>query len=298
MVPDHPDTMSMHAIFLFHTGEEDKGLAEAKSAVFKSKMKSQMCWHTYGMLLHQKRDYHEAIKCYQFALKTDPNNLQIMRDVALMQIQIRDHVGHTHSRFEMLKQKPNLIQNWLSYCMANHMKGEFADVLKCLTSIDTLLLNVTLRPPEVSSYMIYRCLVFDHADKPEEFYAELQKNNSKILDRVVYRELLVRACTKLNKADEAVEAMESLVKEFPDNEDYLKQYLEMLKVAPEKAGAFYKDMTEKYKSKVAQLRYLSYLHDKQQFKDEFVNFVGPYYKKNIISLFREVRELYNSKAHS
>jgi tetratricopeptide (TPR) repeat protein len=157
--------MAMHALFLFQTGEEEQGLAEAKSAVSKSKMKSQTCWHTYGMLLHQHRDYQEAIKAYQFALRMDPTNLQIMRDTALMQIQIRDHVGHTISRFEMLKQRPNLIQNWLTYTLADHMKGEFADVIKCLSSIDTLLINVELRPPERSSYLIYRCIIFDHAEK-------------------------------------------------------------------------------------------------------------------------------------
>jgi tetratricopeptide (TPR) repeat protein len=139
----------------------------AKNAVFKSKMKSQMCWHTYGMLLHQTRDYQEAIKAYQFALRMDPNNLQIMRDVAIMQIQIRDHVGHTISKFDMLKHKPNLIHNWLAYTIANHMKGEFAEVIKCLGSVDTLLLNVELRPPERSSYLIYRCIIFDHAEKHE-----------------------------------------------------------------------------------------------------------------------------------
>jgi tetratricopeptide (TPR) repeat protein len=203
VVPDHPDTMSMYALFLFHSGEEDKGLAQAKAAVFKSKMKSQMCWHTYGMLLHQKRDYQEAIKCYQFALKTDPNNVQIMRDTALMQIQIRDHVGHTHSRFEMLKHRPNLLQNWLAYCLANHMKGEFADVLKSLGSIETLLINANMRRPEISSYNIYRCLVYEHAGQYPEFYAELKKTSAKILDRVVYREMLVRACAKLNKDEEA-----------------------------------------------------------------------------------------------
>jgi hypothetical protein len=65
----------------------------------------------------------------------------------------------------MLKQRPNLIQNWLSYTLANHMKVEFADVTKCLSSIDTLLINVELGLPERPRYLIYRCIIFDHAEK-------------------------------------------------------------------------------------------------------------------------------------
>lgn len=136
----------MHALFLYHMGEEEAGLAEAKNAVMKSKLKNQMCWHTYGMLLHQKKDYQEAIKCYQNALRLQPDNMQIMRDMALMQIQVRDHVGHTASRFELLKNRSNLIQNWLSYAVACHLKGDYQHVLRLLPSLETLMLNVTLRP--------------------------------------------------------------------------------------------------------------------------------------------------------
>lgn len=68
----------------------------------------------------------------------------------------------------------------------------------------------------------------------------------------------------------------------------------MLKVEKEKCGDFYKELYEKYKSKVAHLHYLNSINDKEQFKQEFIKFVVPYYRKNIISLFREIRELYNS----
>ena len=89
----------MKALFLFNNGEEEKAIADVKTSIFKSKMKSQMCWHTYGIILRQKRDYAEAVKCYQNALKIEPDNLQILRDTALLQIQIRDHAGHVASRF-------------------------------------------------------------------------------------------------------------------------------------------------------------------------------------------------------
>jgi hypothetical protein len=95
--------------------------------------------------------------------------------------------------------------------------------------------------------------------------------------------------------------MESLVKEFPDNDNYIKQYAKLLKVNEgdnTKLGEFYKSILDKYKSKVAHLHYLNTISDKEAFKQEFLKFVIPYYRKNIISLFREVKELYNCPKRS
>lgn len=287
----------MRALFLFYLGEEDKALAEAKTSILKSKMQSQMCWHTYGMLLHQKRDYHEATKCYQNALRLEPGNAQIQRDTAFMQAQLRDHVGHALSRFEILKTRPNLLSNWLSYATANHLKGDFDQVVRSLSSIDTLLINATLRPVEMSGYLVYRCLIFQDANQNEEFYNELKKHEAKILDKVVFRELLVRACQRLNKQEEAIQTIENLLKDFPDNQDYIEEYSRLLNIDVKdhaKLAEFYKTIAEKFKSKAAQLHFLREIQDEETFKAEFLKFVIPYYKKNIVSLFREVKPLYDN----
>lgn len=45
-----------------------------------------MCWHVYGLLYRSDREYREAIKCYRNALKIDPNNIEILRDLSLLQV--------------------------------------------------------------------------------------------------------------------------------------------------------------------------------------------------------------------
>lgn len=58
-------------------------------------------WHVYGLLQRSDKKYDEAIKCYRNALKWDKDNLQILRDLSLLQIQMRDLEGYrvrTHSR--------------------------------------------------------------------------------------------------------------------------------------------------------------------------------------------------------
>lgn len=51
---------------------------------------SHVCWHVYGLLHRSERNYGEAIKSYLNALKHEPDNLQILKDLAALQIQIRE----------------------------------------------------------------------------------------------------------------------------------------------------------------------------------------------------------------
>ena len=45
-------------------------------------------------LFRSDKKYEEAIKCYRNALKWDKDNLQILRDLSLLQIQTRDLDGY------------------------------------------------------------------------------------------------------------------------------------------------------------------------------------------------------------
>ena len=93
----------------------------AKFALEKSKMASMFCWHTYGSVLKQKKNFTEAAKCFQMALNFDKENMQILRETAALQIQIRDHNNHVATRLKILKLKPNMINNWVAFAVAQHL---------------------------------------------------------------------------------------------------------------------------------------------------------------------------------
>lgn len=119
--PDHPETISMKALFELGLGEENKALETAKIGLMKSKMKSMFCWHTMGTIYKQKRDYLESSKCFQNAYRFEPDNIQLLKDIAAMQIQVRDHSAHVQTRLNILKLKPNIIHNWTAFALANHL---------------------------------------------------------------------------------------------------------------------------------------------------------------------------------
>lgn len=107
--------------------------------------------------------------------------------------------------------------------------------------------------------------------------------------------MLYKACVELNKSQEAINSMEFLLKKFPDNLEYLKQYQNLHHL--QRREACIKARTD-FNSKIAQVHELACIDDDVEFKKEFSSFVKPYYKKNLISLYAEIQVLYETGKYS
>lgn len=109
-------------------------------------MRSMFCWHTCASIYKQKKDFAEAAKCFQNALRLESDNLQIMREAASLQVQVRDLSNHTLSRFNILKQKPGMIQNWIAFAISHHLRGDYPSLFKALHSVDNIIKTAELKP--------------------------------------------------------------------------------------------------------------------------------------------------------
>ena len=65
-----------------------------KNSTDNSSLSFKKGWHVYGLLYRSDGNYKEAKKCYLQAMKRDKNNLHILRDLSLLQIQLRDLTGY------------------------------------------------------------------------------------------------------------------------------------------------------------------------------------------------------------
>ena len=54
----------------------------------RNDVKSHICWHVYGLLYRSDNKYADSIKCYLNALRIDPDNQNILRDLSWLQIQV------------------------------------------------------------------------------------------------------------------------------------------------------------------------------------------------------------------
>lgn len=99
------------------------------------------------MLYRSDRNYPEAIKCYRNALRIDAENQQIMRDLAYLQVHVRDLRGHVDTRLQLLTSKNYTQSSWVSFAVAHQLAGNFEMALGVLDKFES-----TLDPTRLPSY--------------------------------------------------------------------------------------------------------------------------------------------------
>ena len=88
----YTETLAMKGLIMNCLGRREEAYDLVKKGL-KNDLRSHVCWHVFGLLQRSDKKYDEAIKCYRNALKWDKDNVQILKDLSLLQIQMRDLEG-------------------------------------------------------------------------------------------------------------------------------------------------------------------------------------------------------------
>eukprot|EP00548_Thalassiothrix_antarctica_P000566 CAMPEP_0194137774 /NCGR_PEP_ID=MMETSP0152-20130528/7617_1 /TAXON_ID=1049557 /ORGANISM="Thalassiothrix antarctica, Strain L6-D1" /LENGTH=984 /DNA_ID=CAMNT_0038834929 /DNA_START=171 /DNA_END=3125 /DNA_ORIENTATION=+ len=193
--PQHGETLAMKGLTLYYfsTARHEEAHSLVKSGL-RNDMRSHVCWHVYGLLHRADRNYGEAIKCYKQALRIDKDNLQILRDLGLLQIQMRDLRGFVITRNSILSLKPTLQPNWLAFMLAKQLVGETEGALQVIDIyLDTLknggdsssieLLERNYAPSELQ---LYKNGLLVSLGRWEDALAHLKDMEHCIVDRGTY----------------------------------------------------------------------------------------------------------------
>jgi len=132
----------LKGLFLYQTGEQEEGEKLAKNVSFNSQkelqsfskaltknVKSELCWHILGIINRSQRNYLMAIACYKNALKYDPENVNILRDLAVLQVHVRELDLHQETRRTLLMNKSNLPVNWVAFAVAEHLVAIHSQIM-------------------------------------------------------------------------------------------------------------------------------------------------------------------------
>lgn len=88
----YAETLAMKGLIMNCLGRKEEAYELVKKGL-KNDLRSHVCWHVFGLLQRSDKKYDEAIKCYRNALKWEKDNVQILKDLSLLQIQMRDLEG-------------------------------------------------------------------------------------------------------------------------------------------------------------------------------------------------------------
>ena len=170
------------------------------------------------LLYRSDRVYAEAAKCYQNALRCDADNAQILTDLALLQVQLRDAPGHVATRSRLLKLKPGARGAWVGLAVAHHAAGEPALAAQVLDQYAALAPAepAATEKYEHSELLLYRSSLLEEAGQHAAALALLDAHSSHIPDKPSEKEQRGRLQLALGDAAAAEATYRGLLATAPE----------------------------------------------------------------------------------
>ncbi|XP_069061436.1 N-alpha-acetyltransferase 16, NatA auxiliary subunit isoform X2 [Pleurodeles waltl] len=219
---EHGETLAMKGLTLNCLGKKEEAYEFVRKGL-RNDVKSHVCWHVYGLLQRSDKKYDEAIKCYRNALKLDKDNLQILRDLSLLQIQMRDLEGYRETRYQLLQLRPTQRASWIGYAIAYHLLKDYDMALKLLEEFR----KTQQVPPnkidyEYSELILYQNQVMREADLFQESLDHIEAYEKQIGDKLVVEEIKGEVFLKLGRLKEASAVYRALINRNAENWTYYK----------------------------------------------------------------------------
>ncbi|KAL8959496.1 MAG: hypothetical protein Q9193_003654 [Seirophora villosa] len=301
--PKHGDTQAMKALIINAQGNTDEAFVLCKEAL-KNAMKSHVCWHVYGLLWRCIKNYEEAIKAYKFALKLEPDSQQILRDLALLQIQMRDYQGYIQSRRTILQSKTpngqrnsNYRLNWTALAVAQHLAGELYDAERTLTTFEETLRST---PPksdnEHSEALLYKNTIIAETGETERALEHLEAFYKSNLDRTAAMEMRAHYLLQLDRMEEAEKAYRALLDRNAEYRAYYDGLRKAMKIEDSDTQSL-KTLYEEYSKKnprgdTAKRVPLEFLQG-DEFREAADHYLQQMLHKGVPSTFANIKALYS-----
>ncbi|KAF8582555.1 N-terminal acetyltransferase A, auxiliary subunit [Ramaria rubella] len=303
-VPDHGETMCMKGLVLTHMNRKDEGMELVKKGLVFD-MQSHICWHVLGIIKKADRSWDEALKAYTQAVRCDKENMNLLRDVAQLQVHLGIYDAFQETRWQILKLRPNLRQNWIGYAVACHLNGNLAETKRVLRTYLSTLKNIPDYDVEHSEVLLYYIRVLEDQDEFSEALSQLDMyaKERSIVDRTAIMEYRARLLTKLSRMDDASEAWRTLIDQNPESYDYYRRLLGVKGIdfdaltddTRPKALAIFAEIAAQLPRAMAPLR-LALKVSQGSSRDDFRKLIRPYLLNNLTkgipSLFVDVQALY------
>ncbi|XP_047611700.1 N-alpha-acetyltransferase 16, NatA auxiliary subunit isoform X3 [Phacochoerus africanus] len=247
---EHGETLAMKGLTLNCLGKKEEAYEFVRKGL-RNDVKSHVCWHVYGLLQRADKKYDEAIKCYRNALKLDKDNLQILRDLSLLQIQMRDLEGYRETRYQLLQLRPTQRASWIGYAIAYHLLKDYDMALKLLEEFrQTQQVPPNKIDYEYSELILYQNQVMREADLFQESLEHIETYEKQVCDKLLVEEIKGEMLLKLGRLKEASEVFKNLIDRNAENWCYyegLEKALQLSSLGPFLPhGAKFRELMDKF----------------------------------------------------
>lgn len=319
---EHGETLAMKGLTLNCLGRKEEAYEYVRRGL-RNDLQSHVCWHVYGLLQRSDHKYDEAIKCYRNALKWDKDNIQILRDLSLLQIQMRDLEGYRDTRYQLFALRPTQRASWIGFAMAYHLLKDYEMANKILEEFrktsqsqqqkamhnqNSAQNNTTGGQSgrlfselyEQSELLLYQVMVLKEANHYSDALIYLEKNESEICDKLAIFEYKSELLLSLGRFKEAKKVIkDQLIGRNPENANYYNLLERALELSPEKENEklqLYIDFQRQYpRSQMVFRLPLNFVSNLNLFKDMIDIYLRKSLRKGQPALFRDMKSIYNKE---
>uniref|UniRef100_A0A6Q2YI17 N(alpha)-acetyltransferase 15, NatA auxiliary subunit a n=1 Tax=Esox lucius TaxID=8010 RepID=A0A6Q2YI17_ESOLU len=293
---EHGETLAMKGLTLNCLGKKEDAYDLVRRGL-RNDLKSHVCWHVYGLLQRSDKKYDEAIKCYRNALKWDKDNLQILRDLSLLQIQMRDLEGYRETRYQLLQLRPAQRASWIGYAVAYHLLEDYEMAAKIVEEFrKTLQTSPDKVDYEYSELLLYQNQVLREAGLYREALEHLTTYQKHICDKLAVEETRGELLLKLDRLEDATEVYRRLQERNPENWSYYQGLEKALKPGSvEERQKIYEEAWVKYpKGLVPRRLPLTFLSG-EKFRECLDRYLRMNFSKGCPPTFTTLKSLYHDK---
>ncbi|GFE54286.1 tetratricopeptide repeat-containing protein, putative [Babesia ovis] len=225
--PNYGEALSFKALLLSNIdpSKSDEIMRLAKDGL-KNDVKSYICWYVLGAIYKQRKLYKDTFKCFTMALKIDPMNDRLMKDLYAIAIELGDYASFKKLTKQALEIRTKYYKEWMAFAFAQHMCGNVDAACRVVQEANALFEGkYDVEPFELSSSLIYWAAILEENGKYEECIKVLNTKKKLILDTIMRLEYVGRVAFKSKQWDVAHDAYAQLVKANPDNARYVLLFI-------------------------------------------------------------------------
>ena len=216
--PTHGETQAMKGLVLNCMDKKEEAYELVKQGL-RNDVRSHVCWHVFGLLHRSDRNHGEAIKCYLNALRIEKNNMQILKDLGNLQVQMRDLEGFVETKRKILQENAKIKVHWIGYAVANHLVGDLSVALQV---IDSFLGTLDKREKgyEEGELVLYKALILEQAGRFEDSLKLLEDDRAYVVDGLSWRTQRAELLLRMKRFEEAQAAFRALLAENSEHYRY------------------------------------------------------------------------------
>lgn len=325
--PEHGETLAMRGLIVRSMDDGHEHNEEAHALVkrgIECHPESHVCWHVMGLVWRAERNHVESAKCYAQALRLDPDNSLILKDLSVVHLQTRNMEAFVKLRWKLLSSRRDQRASYVSLACGLHLTGDHDSAFEVLESYEKIRNakqfdsrgawrdeDPLMKRFDASELTLFKATLRRASGKEKEALALLERDEAKVVDRVAYLTQVGEIQVALGMKAEAEKTYWKLLDRLPDSYDYhrsLRAVKGLPKDVRDGAGeisdgdivalkALYREIEEKITFCAAAKRLpLSFTKPGDEFDALVVAYIEKPLRKGVPSLFEDLKNLYENPA--